>query len=383
MMVAEKPATAQSPVSSYKLIHLETVRGLASVIVLVHHFCLAFWARPKLNFPRGLGQTPLYWLLNGSAAVYLFFLLSGFVLTRRYFDRGASRGELAVATAKRLPRLIVPAGASILLAWAVLRLGWSEHVAAGQVLNSRWLSSFANAGFPPDYVPSFAIALQQCVTVFFHDGFDGLLNSNLWTMFPELFGSFLCFALVWLAMAARLRSVAEVVLAAVICVGLAMALGHYALPFAIGTLLARFLPYERMQVTPRLGAIGCIVGLALCSSRYFLLETLGALAIIKTVLICPPIARSLSGRWGAFLGRYSFPIYLVHPIILCSAASSLYLAVLDASGSRIAALALAFGATLILTFLVAMPFVALESWWVPTLNRWTKRLLPVKSAVRV
>jgi peptidoglycan/LPS O-acetylase OafA/YrhL len=64
-----------------KLIELEALRGLAAVVVLFHHFMLGF--TPRLHGmlypeqPYSLFGTPAFAFVNGSAAVIVFFVLSG------------------------------------------------------------------------------------------------------------------------------------------------------------------------------------------------------------------------------------------------------------------------------------------------------------------
>lgn len=360
---------------SSKLVELEAIRGIASITVVLHHFCLAFAGSVKSPFPDGLGHTPFYWLVDGSGAVELFFLLSGFVLTRRYFDSGTCGAEVAMAAAKRLPRLLVPAGASILLSWAVLALGLGWHVEAGRISHSNWLLTYANAGFPPDFVPPLWVAFKQCLTVFFDKSFAGFLNTNLWTMRPEFVGSLLCFALVWLLHALRVQKPMQVALAATALAFLAFSLSTLALPFIMGTLLARFLRVGQIDLSRRAGGVLIAAGLIACSWGGPMGDSLGSLVIIATVLTCSPVSRSLSGRLGAVLGRYSFPIYLVHPMVICSASSFVYVALMSSDTPKVLILAITALVTAVATILCSMPFAWLESWWVPTLNRQAKRLL--------
>ena len=80
-----------SEAGSRKLMELEALRGVAAVIVLFHHFLLV--VAPRLhgrNFPDdliALVRTPLFALVNGSAAVAIFFVLSGFVLTYHAMEK--------------------------------------------------------------------------------------------------------------------------------------------------------------------------------------------------------------------------------------------------------------------------------------------------------
>src|SRR5438128_873511 len=92
-----------------KLIELEALRGIAAMMVLLHHFLLV--VAPRLHGrqfpddPIALVRTPLYALVNGTAAVSIFFVLSGFVLTFRAMEKGDWRPLLAGAF-KRWPRLV-------------------------------------------------------------------------------------------------------------------------------------------------------------------------------------------------------------------------------------------------------------------------------------
>ena len=70
-----------------KDIPLEALRGVASLVVVVAHVCGGF-------FPLSGGAdrgTPLFVFMNGRAAIQLFFVLSAYVLTRRYFELGDNR----------------------------------------------------------------------------------------------------------------------------------------------------------------------------------------------------------------------------------------------------------------------------------------------------
>src|SRR3954454_20974042 len=95
-----------------RLIELEAVRGIASFVVLAHHCFLGF--APSLLHglvtppgPGSLFGTPLFAFMNGGAAVVVFFVLSGFVLTYRAIERDDPKPLLAGAL-KRWPRLALP-----------------------------------------------------------------------------------------------------------------------------------------------------------------------------------------------------------------------------------------------------------------------------------
>lgn len=82
----------------HKIQALESLRGIAAFIVFCCHFFNIF-STPQEIFP-----SYLIFFLNGSAAVYLFFILSGYVLSRRFFIH-YSKKALLTAMLKRFFRL--------------------------------------------------------------------------------------------------------------------------------------------------------------------------------------------------------------------------------------------------------------------------------------
>src|SRR5258708_25890968 len=96
-------------VGGRKVIELEGLRGVGAMIVVFHHFLVV--VAPRLhgrNFPDdpiALVRTPLFALVNGTAAVAIFFVLSGFVLTFRAMEKRDWR-QLLVGVLKRWPRLV-------------------------------------------------------------------------------------------------------------------------------------------------------------------------------------------------------------------------------------------------------------------------------------
>jgi peptidoglycan/LPS O-acetylase OafA/YrhL len=90
------------------LVELEALRGLAAIVVLIHHFMLGFTPRFHgylyPDQPFSLMGTPAFALINGSGAVAIFFVLSGFVLSGGLFKSRSLRGALISAVKRwRLP----------------------------------------------------------------------------------------------------------------------------------------------------------------------------------------------------------------------------------------------------------------------------------------
>ncbi|MEO5615670.1 MAG: acyltransferase family protein, partial [Cypionkella sp.] len=168
---------------------LEALRGYASVIVVFHHFALAFLPGLKTAMDHPVLAYSLGWLLNGMGAVYLFFLLSGFVLTLKYYQTPDVKILLSAAV-KRLPRLWPSALYGTLLGYLALRFALNANSAAADLSGSDWLRSFADAD--QTLAPNLALALRESLTMFLH--YRPLhYNTNLWTMLIEFYGSLLAF----------------------------------------------------------------------------------------------------------------------------------------------------------------------------------------------
>ena len=106
-----------------RIAYLESIRGLAALQVLLLHFLAAF--APDLVFSPPAGAavagyihlSPLYFLYDGYSAVYIFFALSGYVLTRS-FERHL--GQPSSQILARVIRLGLPAITATLVAAAVM-----------------------------------------------------------------------------------------------------------------------------------------------------------------------------------------------------------------------------------------------------------------------
>ena len=102
-------AVPTAPSKSAKLVPLEGLRGIAAAVVVLYHLDLGFTEKGVGKVPHGHGGWDLLaqfglGMLNGGAAVAVFFVLSGFILSLPFArDRRVSR--VLVAMLKRWPRL--------------------------------------------------------------------------------------------------------------------------------------------------------------------------------------------------------------------------------------------------------------------------------------
>src|SRR3984885_1705546 len=114
-----------------KVQYLEGLRGIAAMQVVLLHFVSGFMPDTAQH-----AWPPLRVLFDGHTAVYVFFLISGAVLTPSF-----ARGEpWPRQVAKRLIRLAIPVAAAATCALALLAALPEAHRDAARVSGSAWLA---------------------------------------------------------------------------------------------------------------------------------------------------------------------------------------------------------------------------------------------------
>lgn len=382
--------------TSKKDIPLEAVRGLAAIAVMLGHTILGFFpqwmgaAPDSMPAQAGLRGQAWFCVLNGGAAVTLFFVLSGFVLTRRFLANGdvqiVVRGVI-----KRWPRLAGPVVVATVTSWLLFKLGLYRFAQAAAITPSPWLSKSGGA-FEAPFEPSFLEAVWQGAFLTFFRG-DYSYDSVLWTMRYEFIGSFVSFGL---ALLVALFPKKEAGLLRFAVIAIVFALCDFVSPmhaaFPIGVALAAFLP-ERSNRLPAWAVAALIVvalylfGFSGINAGAFvaiawalknnLIPThiFASVLLIAAVELAPDTFRArLSNRFAERLGALSFPLYLIHVPVLCSLGCWMLVWsrtwATGASPNMMAAAATVVGAVV-----AAIPLVFFNERWVRFVNAATSRLL--------
>lgn len=371
-----------------KDVPLEALRGLAAVSVVAWHLIFGFFPACTGAYDAQLpgchlnGQ-PWFGLVNGPAAVDFFFVLSGFVLTRRALATGDEM-SLVRGALKRWPRLAGPITLTVLLSYALFRLGGYDFVRASSLTHSPWLASFGNAPKGGPVEITFFDALKKGVySVLFSANYS--YDTSLWTMPIEFRGSFLALglalALVQLRRAAPLAS-------GYLAVALALAVWtgcDVYLTFVAGVLLAAATLRWSMRLPPvAVGAL-CLLGLYLegyydgrGAYRWLSgavghslsgsdIHLIGSVALIMACEGSAGLRRTLSGRWAAFLGAISFPVYLVHVLMICSVGSATLVGLNGVLPSPWPTLGACL-ASILATLAAAVPMARFDAWWMRQVN---------------
>jgi peptidoglycan/LPS O-acetylase OafA/YrhL len=367
--------------------YLESIRGLAAVQVLLLHFLAAFAPDLVFSLPAGaavagyIHLSPLYFLYDGYSAVYIFFALSGYVLTRS-FERHLAQPSSQILA--RIIRLGLPAIAATLIAAAVMSICGRPNVVAGDLSGSAWFAAQWNAEL------SIVSAIRDGTINALLLGYRGLPGvaflapwqqpveqsfvAPLWTLSIEFYGSMVVLGLCWCARRSRALWWSVVVLGAVFAIRSAY------ICFFIGHLLASFDRAERPAPVRKLLPIFFIIfGVFLCvlaevwqpqwlrnlctDPTYFLFpgqfapmqqKTFGAILVLVGIIDLEAARAFLSRPWLVARSKLSFPLYLVHWPILFGPAAALFLQLngmagieLARVGAIVAGVCLAFGCSMV------------------------------------
>ena len=384
---------ATPPQKAGKLVPLEGLRGIAAAIVVLYHLDLGFTEKGVGKVPHGHGGWDVLiqfglGLLNGGAAVAVFFVLSGFILSLPFAkDRRVCR--VLVAMLKRWPRLAALTTLACLFAWASIVLSQDYYKQAAQVIGAGWMATHGNAPLEGHHITALKAAKEGLFNAFISD--DLHFDSPLWTMRIELFGSFAIFLLAPMLFAVKNWPLRLALVGAVM-----LAVGGtypqtYLSDFLVGTVLAMLFAEDRLPRLSNWQAAAVVSGgIYLFSFTYeqkllihaplkaimppgdtshFVWDAAAAL-IILVLLGNPLLRRIFSKSWAVWLGLLSFPIYLLHgPIMLSVGAASFVhgLGRLGLAGSA----AMAAAVSVALTLICAMPLVWMDRAWTGVLTRAT------------
>ncbi|CAM4864631.1 unnamed protein product [Rotaria socialis] len=107
-----------------KLLYLDGLRGILCLIVVFSHALLMGKTKHEekfsIFFRPWMQHSPLRLLVAGEFAVASFFVLSGCVLVRRYFELFNDISILFSGTIRRFPRLFIPSSVALLLYFSIL-----------------------------------------------------------------------------------------------------------------------------------------------------------------------------------------------------------------------------------------------------------------------
>ena len=320
--------TDQSSGTVRRYVELDALRGVAAFVVMLYHFFRLWTGTPHVRWVERLfTATPLRLLVAGRAAVVLFFLLSGFVLSLPRLH--ATEPSYSRYLLKRICRIYLP----YLFALALAVLGcarWHGATDFGGWFALTWYEA-----------PRWPLVLAHILFLGNYD--NSAYNTAFWSLVQEMRISILFPVLYWLVarlgwrlallLPPLLTVLTGVILATTSVPEKVMWTVNYSGAFVYGILLAR----HKDALEQWLGSLGrsayaAFVILALLlfmvpdrASRLMLglgppavdlVMMGGGAGILLLALSHRHVLRLLRGRLLQGLGRMSYSIYLLHGTVL-------------------------------------------------------------------
>lgn len=313
---------------------------------------------------------------EGNFAVCIFFLLSAFVLSLRYWQQDSSGGIgcLADAACRRYIRLAGPVFGAMLIAWMLSQAGCMRNPEVAELTLTNEIIH-GNGAMVFQTPMTWTEFLRTSLYDIYKTDISGLgrrIDFVLWTMPFEMQGSILT-----LAFLALLGNVARRDVFYVILCGLTSS--TYFLPFPLGLWLADLtFARDREKLRRFLAGCGWLPYLCLCIGLYLglfrdvagnpmydwlrelvvwpkdrvgLFHIVGGFFFLYAVLRLSWLQRLLGCRWMVVLGHYSFSLYLAHVPVLSSWGAFWFLHFFRQGCG--------YGTALVLSFLLSLPAIAL------------------------
>jgi len=332
--------TQLSPVpTANKNYALEGLRGIAALVVVLSHAVYTFfpflqncnpeylkrpWEQLAVQFPRTF--------YSGTFAVCIFFVMSGYVLAKAFFNGGGSVEQAAI---KRYIRLALPVAASVMLGCAMMSAGLLK-------VDVTDLPGFITAAYQGQ--PSFAEAAKDGIWRSLLNGAQ-TYNYVLWTIRIEFLGSLLLFAFLALFGKARHGWIYAPLITFAIGTIDPMHAPLYGLFFA-GAYLNKVGESGRNSLTHGAALLGGLFlgGIQSCTSIYqplirlvqkdplhlppdtwaYVPYSVGALLLVWVAVGNNGFSRFLSTGPLRWLGHKSFSLYLLHTFFLSSVGMAVY-----------------------------------------------------------
>ncbi|TGE23841.1 acyltransferase [Hymenobacter aquaticus] len=365
--------------SAHALGYLDGLRGLAAAVVVIHHLAGFFYptmlsgdaysAHWGGGVEQAVASTPLNLLIGGNFAVCLFFVLSGLVLSEKFWRTGQLE-VLRSQACRRYVRLMLPVLFAALVALALWVAGAYRNTEVAEITGARRFGEYwAELPGLKQILHDLAVGIPL--------GGESGYNPVFWTLSIELFGSFIVFAL--LAFFGAVRHRAWVYAAAILVLSVSE-LNFYYTGFILGVWLNDW-RHHAPGGLPRGVGVGSLLLLGAVffgsyptadlvrvqDTIYWFLQPdwlgneraiqvwhlLGAALLLLGVFALPGLQRLLGRRWLRGLGAVSFSLYLLHFLVLGSFSSAVFLALRAQFG---------YDASVALTVLATLPVLGLTSY---------------------
>ena len=308
---------------------VDGTRGLACLMVLLSHQSLMFY--PYLHsgkesdligwFDYMIYHLPFSFLFSGTGAVYIFFVLSGFILTYACMKNGDPLNAASKMLVARYIRLGIPVFFSIVLTYFALSFLGSDSVTLP------WISSFTVEG------KTFSQMIFNATFGSIILG-DSSFNWVIWTMQIEFYGSVIVFLLAPFLITIRGMYPACLIAAFIISIYFPNKLGYGYASFLIGIYL-----YKAKNIGTINAYVMFVIGLLLCGysklspiydplrsvfnhalevvdiNYYYFFNMIGGVLIVTSIVKSKILCNVFEHKIVVWLGKVSFSAYLLQMMV--------------------------------------------------------------------
>lgn len=358
-----------------KVKYIDGLRGLASIIVVLSHFVVFFYpslytgdpgeARFVSKLDIVIAGTPLNLIYNGNFAVCIFFLLSGYVLSYKFFKTNDYEHVISGAF-RRYFRLLIPVLAVNIVTFVLMKENLFFNRQVGDIIGSHW---WLNQQW--SFNPTISNLLRESFLGVFFLQADNY-NPAQWTMTYELLGSFLVFAILALFGRYKNRNFVYFILCCVffqsyflaflagliICDlsinGFIEAFGKKAFKWVLIGLIFGSYPagMDVSNTIYRLFDFSAVYDAPIIYNMPLFYHILGSVCFFLVLINSERLQRFFSAKPLVLLGRMSFSVYLIHLPIMGTFSAFIFTA-LRRNTSDTAAFAVTFVSSAALILIVS------------------------------
>ncbi len=354
---------------------MEGLRGLASIIVVLSHFVVFFYpslytgdpseARFVSKLDIVIAGTPLNLIYNGNFAVCIFFLLSGYVLSYKFFRTNDYEHVISGAF-RRYFRLLIPVLAINIVTFVLMKENLFFNKQVGNLTGSTW---WLNQQW--SFAPTVSNLLRESFLGVFFLQADNY-NPAQWTMMYELLGSYLVFAILALFGRYKNRNFVYFILCCVffqtyflafiagliICDlninGFIEAFSKKAFKWVLIGLIFGSYPagMDVSNTIYRIFDFSAVYDAPIIYNLPLFYHILGSVCFFLVLINSERLQRFFSAKPLLLLGRMSFSIYLVHLPIMGTFSGFMFVS-LHRSMNDSAAFAVTFVSSVVLILIVS------------------------------
>jgi len=313
---------------------VDGIKGLTILIVIIHHFVLAFcptimdgrmWNALIVNGgPQFFFASFFSVFYNGLFAVSLFFVITGYLLSKQVKHHEEDKDYVPRAIASRFFRLIPIIAPVLLVGYILMSLNLTFNTPVGIYTKSNWFLSF----FPLGKVSLWMIVEDLFTRIPFVTG--AWYYNVLWMIPLELYGSWFTYIFASLFQNSKLKTFMYVML----CVAL---FKTNFIQFLFGIMLAdyeekikvnKFTLFVCFALSLFLGSLALsslqIPNIGIYSTQF---KAVAALLFMFSILKSKILTASIDHRVFVYFGQRSYYYYLMHSMSLITVCSYTFLAI--------------------------------------------------------